>query len=261
MDDLTIKEIGIKLTHAGRLKTKILCVYGSNIVPDGAIHIKKLNRCLARAIFSLSTSNDVKSIYFGTDALNGCCPGGTAWFGYASFMPMLKFFLSTGSESFRNGAAEYLLANPDLAEKQLASVGKITPLGNYTIIRQCNDVNDDNFVVNAFIGFGIPEQVRNLCALACFRPDKELTVQIPWGPSCASFVTYPAGLAENGPKNGIIVGPTDPTGNHWFPQNCLSIGIPFEIAKRMANDLDNSFIKKRPNVAYPTKRASYEILE
>ncbi|KKK92579.1 hypothetical protein LCGC14_2701530, partial [marine sediment metagenome] len=56
----------------------------------------------------------------------------------------------------------------------------------------------------------------------------------------------------------IIIGPSDPTGNYWFPRNYLSIGIPFEIAKRMARDLDQSFITKRSEVAYPVNRTSFK---
>ncbi|MFX0083577.1 MAG: DUF169 domain-containing protein [Candidatus Hodarchaeota archaeon] len=256
MTNLTIKEIGINLAQAGRLEGHPLCVYGSEIVPDNAIPIKRVNRCIANAIFSMLIKKDVNSIYIGNDALDGCCPGGQAWFGYKAFLPMLKFFLSTGSENFRNGAAEFLIANPDLAEKRLNSIGKITPLGKYTIIRKCDDIDERDFKVNAFICFGIPEQIRNLCSLAYFRQEKGFNVQVPWGPSCASFVTYPASMAENGPKECIIIGPTDPTGNYWFPQNYLSIGIPYNIAKSMAEDLDSSFVTKRSEIAYPTKRVS-----
>ncbi|MHA2130377.1 MAG: hypothetical protein ACW99L_10425, partial [Promethearchaeota archaeon] len=57
----------------------------------------------------------------------------------------------------------------------------------------------------------------------------------------------------------IIIGPTYPTGNYWFPKNYVSMGIPYEIAKRMAEDLDESFITKRSGVAYPEKRSSFII--
>jgi hypothetical protein len=254
MTNLAINEIGIKLVKAGRLETAPLCVYGSKIVPKNAVPIKKVNRCIANAIFSLSIKKDTESIYIGNDALEGCCPGGQAWFGYKPFLPMLKYFLSTGSENFRNGAAEFLIANPDLAEERLISIGNITSLGKYTVIRRCDDLEEKNIKVNAFICFGVPEQIRNLSSLAYFRPEKGFKVQIPWGPSCASFVTYPASMAENGPENCIIIGPTDPTGNYWFPQNYVSMGIPYEIGKRMAEDLDESFITKRSEVAYPEKR-------
>ena len=261
MVDLSIKEIGIKLAQGGRLKTSVLCVYGSETIPINATPIKKINRCIANAIFTLSAQKNINKVYIGDDDLEGYCPGGQAWFGYKGFMPMLKYFLSTGSEDFRGGAAEFLIVNPELAENQLKSIGKIIPLGKHLVIQKCNELEDQDLDVKAFLCFGEPEQIRNLCSLAHFRPENAVNVQIPWGPSCASFVTYPAEMAENGPMNSIIIGPTDPTGNYWFPQNYLSIGIPFKIAKRMAYDLDQSFIIKRPKIAYPINRTSIRTLE
>jgi len=254
MVNLTIREIGLKLSQAGRSKATPLCIYGSETIPESAVPIKDINRCIANAIFTLSVHKKINMVYIGNGVLNGCCPGGQAWFGYKTFLPMLKHFLSTGSEDFRGGAAEYLIANPDLSEKQLNSVGKITPISNYIVIRKCDSIDEQDFDVKTFLCFGNSEQIRNLCSLAHFRPEDSNTIQIPWGPACASFVTYPAGMAANGPKDCIIIGPTDPTGNYWFPQNYLSMGIPFEIANRMANDLDESFIIKRSEIAYPVKR-------
>lgn len=259
MIDLTIKEIGNKLSQAGMLKTNVLCIYGSEEVPVNATKIKKINQCIANVIFTLSVQKNINTVYIGENDLDGCCSGGQEWFGYKGFMPMLKYFLSTGSKDFRGGAAEFLIATPDLAEKQLKSVGKIIPLGKHIIIRKCDDMDDQDMNVKAFLCFGKPEQIRNLSSLAHFRAENAVNIQIPWGPSCASFVTFPAGMAENGPKNCIIIGPSDPTGNHWFPRDYLSIGIPFEIAKRMAQDLDQSFIIKRSNIAYPIKRTSFII--
>ncbi|KKK45582.1 MAG: hypothetical protein Lokiarch_08650 [Candidatus Lokiarchaeum sp. GC14_75] len=258
MVGLTIKEIGIKLTQAGMLKTSVLCVYGSDTIPVNATPMRKINRCLANVIFTLSTQKIINKVYIGEDDLKGYCPGGQAWFGYKTFIPMLKYFLSTGSEDFRGGAAEFLIANPDLAEKQLRSIGKISPLGRYTVIQKCDELDDQNLEAKAFICFGVSEQIRNLCSLAHFRPENAVNIQNLWGASCASFVTYPAGMAENSPKNSIIIGPSDPTGNYWFPRNYLSIGIAFEIATRMARDLDQSFITKRSEVAYPVNRTSFK---
>jgi hypothetical protein len=259
MVTLTIKEIGIKIAQAGMLKTSVLCVYGSETIPVNATPIKKINRCIARSIFTLSTQKNANTVYIGEDDLEGCCPGGQAWFGYKEFMPKLKYFLSTGSEDFRGGAAEFLIANPSLAEKQLMSIGIIISLGKHIIIQKCDEVEDQDLDVKAFLCFGEAEQIRNLCSLAHFQPVNTVNIQIPWGPSCASFVTFPAGMAERGPKDCIIIGPSDPTGNFWFPLNYLSMGIPFEIANRMAQDLDQSFITKRSNIAYPIKRTSFQI--
>jgi hypothetical protein len=259
MINFTIKEIGIKLAQAGRLQSSPLCIFGSDTVPEKSILIKKINRCIANAIFTLSVHKEINSIYIGNNELEGCCPGGQSWFGFKIFEHNLKYFLSTGSKNFRDGACELLIANPELAEKRLNSVGKITPLGKYIVIQKCDSLDEQDLNVKAFICFGISEQIRNLCSLAYFGFENELNIQIPWGPSCASFVSYPAGMAENGPKNCIIIGPTDPTGNYWFPQNYLSMGIPFEIAVRMARDLDYSFISKRPEIAYPVKKKSFII--
>ena len=253
MVGLTIKEIGVKLKQAGRLETTPLCIHGSESIPENGVPIKELNRCIANAIFNLSIREDIHAIYIGNDMLEGCCPGGQAWFGYKSFVPQLKYFISTGSKDFRGGAAEFLLVNPDRAEHQLKTVGKITPLGKYTVIQKSDSIDGKGINVKAFLCFGYSEQIRNLCSLAYFQPENGFLVKMPWGPSCASFITYPAGLA-NEPKKSVIIGPTDPTGNYWFPQNFLSLGIPIETAERMANDLDSSFIKKRPEVAYPIKR-------
>jgi hypothetical protein len=253
MAHLTVNEIGIKLKQAGKLESSPLGIYGSNKIHENAISIKKINRCIANAIFTLSIHKSINSAYIGYDTLEGCCPGGQAWLGYKSFLPGLEYFISTGSEDFRGGAAEFLLANPELAEKQLKSVGKIIPLGNYTVIQKTDSIERD-IKVKMLLCFGNSEQIRNLCSLAFFRPEKDFIVKVPWGPSCASFITYPANLAENAQTNCVIIGPTDPTGNYWFPENYLSMGIPFEIAHRMANDLNYSFIMKRPKIAYPTKR-------
>ena len=255
MVNRTIKEIGFKLKQAGRLETTPLCVYGLETIPEKGIPITQLNRCIANAIYNLSIDETINSIYIGNDALEGCCPGGQAWLGYNSFHPKLNYFISTGSQDFRGGAAEFLLANPELAEQQLKSAGKISPIGKYTVIQKCDCVEEEDINVISFLCFGSSEQIRNLCSLAYFQPENGFIVEMPWGPSCASFVSYPTGLI-NKDKNNVILGPTDPTGNYWFPPNYLSLGIPIEIAKRMANDVDDSFIVKRPEIAFPSKRKS-----
>lgn len=261
MISFTIKEIGIKLAQAGKLQASPLCIFGSDTFPERAVPIVKINRCIANAIFTLSIDKEINSIYIGNDVSEGCCPGGQTWFGLKDFDPKLKYFLSTGSKDFRGGISEFLIANPELAEKRINSTGKIIPLGKYIIIQKCDTIEEQDLNVEAFICFGISEQIRNLCSLAYFGSEEGFQIQIPWGAACASFVSYPAGMVEKGPKNCIIIGPTDPTGNYWFPQNFLSMGIPYEIAIRMARDLDSSFISKRSEIAYPEKRTPFITLE
>ena len=193
-------------------------------------------------------------IYISADTIEGCCGGGQAWFGFSGFSPYIKYFVSQGTKEFRNGEAEYLRASPEIAEENVRQVGKITPPGKYLIVRACADMHDEE-PVRSVLCFGVGEQIRNLCALVHFRvQDPFYSIIVPQGPSCASFVTYAAGMAENAPKDAAVIGPCDPTGNAWFPKDHLSMAIPIDIARRMAEDVEESFITRRAQVAYPERR-------
>ena len=66
-----------------------------------------------------------------------------------------------------------------------------------------------------------------MAALVPFQPDTPVhTVIVPRGPSCSTFITYPAGMTENAPKNTALMGPQDPTQNHTLPPHMMAIGIP-----------------------------------
>ena len=252
-EKISIKEIGNNLVKGGRLKTRPLCIYGSETVPENAITSTKLHFCIGNAMIALAMRKDVKIMYYGKDIKWGSCPGARAWLGYEGFNPFLQYFLSTG---YKNTPSENLVATPELALDKLNSVGKITPVGKYTIIRVCEDVSEEEALdVKAIICFGGAEQIRNLCMLAYFDVNTAFNaIQMPWGSSCSSFITHPAGLGENSPKNCVIMGPMDPTDNYFFPPNILSLGIPIDFARRMSSNLENSFIIKRANVAYPEER-------
>jgi hypothetical protein len=68
------------------------------------------------------------------------------------------------------------------------------------------------------------------------------------------MITYPTGMAENAPKDAAYVGPTDPTGNSWFPSELMVMCIPIILAQKMIDDLDESFICRRGKIAYPDNR-------
>ena len=80
------------------------------------------------------------------------------------------------------------------------------------------------------------------------------SILMPSGPSCASMVTYAAGFSEKAPRDSAFVGPVDPTGNAWFPPEMMSMAIPFGMARKMAENIEGSFLTKRPQVAFPEKR-------
>jgi len=252
---MNVPEIAARLARAGRLEAPPLCVYGADEPPVGSAPAQDQGRCVARAIFGLANDPDGPDAIHHQQLEGRCCPGGQAWCGFQPFRPMLKYFLSTGTPSFRNGKAEHLLASPDLAEARMEAAGRITAPGRTLVIQRAStfELSNNGPEVLSFLVFGGAEQVRNLCSLAYFGLDSSINAQMPWGPSCASFVSYPAGMIEHGPHGQLVLGPTDPTTNRWFPPDQLSLGIPFELARTMAQQLDDSFIGKLPKVAYPPR--------
>jgi hypothetical protein len=204
---------------------------------------------------TLAFLESTRPIFVAAEMPETCCAGGLAHFGFTGYNPGIKYFVSTGSKSFRNGQAEFLRATPELVQENQEAMGKITPPGKYVIIRPCKDLADADPGVRSILCFGEAEQIRNLCALVHFSSHNPFSdVLVPQGASCASFVTYAAGMAANAPRDAVFVGPCDPTGNSWFPPNHLSIAIPISIARRMCEDLEKSFIIKRAMVAYPEQR-------
>ena len=79
---------------------------------------------------------------------------------------------------------------------------------------------------------------------------------IPGGPTCATMITYAAGMAAAAPKDVAFVGPVDPTGNIWLPTDLLVMGIPAALARQMTADADESFIGRRGRVAFPEHRVT-----
>ncbi len=189
------------------------------------------------------------------DTARGCCPAALTYLGFIKPPKFIKYIVSTGNEKFLGGKSEYLKANPEIVEGFLESIGEIKQPNKYVVIQKCQDINKD-VDVQSIVCFGEGEQIRNLTSLIHFRTTNPFnSVSMPMGPACATFVTYPAGLAEKTPKDMAFVGPVDPTGNNWFPEDQMAIGIPINIAIKMDEDLEESFIVKRHDVAYPKERS------
>lgn len=255
MARLPASEIGTRLSTAARLNLRPLCVHGAEKAPAGAMPTTAISYCVSEAVFALAAQKETSALYVGGDTLKECCGGGTTYLGFTRRAPYIKYFVSYGTKEFRNGAAEYLRATPELVEENAKSIGKITPPGKYVVIRPCSDIPGETPEVLSILLFGEPEQIRNLCTLVHFRSvDPFEEVLAPSGPSCASFITYAAGMTEKAPKNAAILGPFDPTGNRWFPPELMSLALPIGLARRMCEDLPSSFLAKRKAVAFPTKR-------
>lgn len=254
MSGISIMDIGEKLSVAGRLKHRPICMYGSSAIPEGTISVSSVDRCIAKTIFTMASQDIVPPVYI-TAADEDCCAGGRTWLGFIEMNPKLKYFVTIGTKDFRGGTAEHLKATPELFEKSFEACGKITPLGNYIIASPCSSIEKDPGVRSILV-FGNGETIRNLAGLAEFNEWEQFsTVVTPGGPTCATFITYPAGMAEKAPKKAVFTGPTDPTGNIWFPPELMAMGIPIEKAREMAESVDDSFIGKRSKIAYPERRA------
>ncbi len=253
MPMLSVPELGEKLAGAGRLKLRPLCVYGADAVPPGAVPSQEVDRCIAKAVYTAALHEQTPALYIEA-AHEACCMGGRVWMGFTEPHPKLKYFVTVGAPDFRGGAAEHLKATPELFDENKRRGGKITPPGRFVVIGPCGaDVPADK--VRSLVLFGGCEQVRNLCALAQFNsPDPFCRAIIPWGASCSTMITYPAGLAANAPRDSVYVGPTDPTGNVWFPPDLMVVGVPAAVAQQMAADADASFIGRRGKVAFPERR-------
>lgn len=257
MKELTATEIGRRLAEAFHLNCRPLCVFGTEDIAEGMVPLGKVDRCVARAIYTLSAKKDTPAFYFGKEAREGVCGGGQGWLGLVQTPPKLKFLISSGSPDFMNGAAEYLKADPEMAERFFHAPGRITPPGKF-INFAGHDQLTGNENILSWIFFGTGEQIRNLGGLVQFRSDDIFTsILMPGGPTCATLVTYAAGMSEKAPKDSCYVGPVDPTGNNWFPENMMAMSVPAHIAVRMAQDIDESFIGKRPQVAMPGKRLAF----
>lgn len=252
---LSVREVGDKLKKAARLRTRPLCVYGADLPPRGTVPLNVISTCVAEAAFICSSDRSVPGFYVSKVGRTGCCPGGQAYLGFSGVPEYVRYFVSTGSGGHRGGAAEYLRASPELVDESWRRHGRVLNEDKHLIVCPCSDVTDDSTPVRSVLLFGKAQQIRNLCSLFHFRSSDTVSgILMPWGASCASFITYPAGMFERGPRDSAIIGPSDPTGNKWFPSDHMSLGLPLEVARRMAEDIDASFLAKRAKVAFPEKK-------
>ena len=249
MSKKSIKEIGNTIAQAVDLKTKPICVFGSDRTPKKGIWAFSISNCIASAMYQMATGMVTGPIYVGyTQDQPFCrCIGGPAWFGYKDFDPILAGIISTGSDDTKGSAPKpkHLKECEATANESFRAVGRIEPIDRYVIMRFCEELEEDPGV-RSIILFATGEQVRDLCALAHFRSSDVFgMITVPWGPTCASLVTYPAGLSEKAPQNRIFLGPTDPSAREWLPEGYMALGIPTKMARLMADDVRRSFLSNK----------------
>lgn len=253
MSDLSIRELGERFSDAFGLSARPVCIRVRDSVPEGAAPVTSVDRCIAAAIILMAHDRTIPPLYIGEEERQGCCPGGQAYLGLAPQLAQTRYFVSTGSPEYRGGEAAYLKASPTLVERSFRALGRITFPGRYIVFETCEGILDDDGAL-AICCFGTAEQVRNLAALVHFDRDDPFSAVIgAWGPACATFVTYPAGIAERAPREAAFIGPHDPTFNARMQPDMMAFGIPVAVARRMAENIGRSFVAKRRGVAFPER--------
>ncbi len=249
----TVADMGSMLGRAARLERRPLCVFESDSVPPGSRPFGQADRCLARAAYMCAVGG-LECLHLGREARSGICPGGQFWTGLSEMSEGLRHFISCGSPSFRGGAAEHLKRDPEMVSASLSRVGRIRAPERFLCLMPCERFREELGEPRSLLLFAGAEQARNLLTLHHYgTPEVFTSAGAPWGPSCASFLSYPAGLSANCPDHMTIIGPVDPTGNDWMPPGTLSLGIPMDVALRMVRDLEGSFMVRRMEVAFPKR--------
>lgn len=250
---LPLLEISERFERYFHLERRPLFVSGAEEMPEGAIPMGQVDRCVARALIMGASDRTIPPMVIGKEVKERCCPGGLMWLGLEPPMSKLPYFLSTGTPDFRGGEAELLKPTPEAAQRFLQAPGEITPPGRYLIVCGADSVTDEEAVRSMLI-IGTAEQVRNLGGLVHYRKEDIFrSVLMPAGAACSSMVTYAAGMASRAPRDTAYVGPVDPTGNPWFPPDALSFAAPIEMVRQMAEDIPSSFIGKRAELAFPAR--------
>ncbi len=135
-DKVNVPEMGRALKEAGHLRLEPLCVYESKDRPGGGKPFGEADRCIAKAVLICAQGQE-PLLYIGQDARSGVCPGGQHWMGLTEMAEGLRYFISSGSPSFRHGEAEHLKRDPDLVLRSKAFVGKVRPPEGYLCVTPC----------------------------------------------------------------------------------------------------------------------------
>jgi hypothetical protein len=246
-----IKSIDDKLTRTGRLTHRIIGVYGTDSKPAGAVTTAAVIRnggpCLAKALFKMAARRDVPAIYLSADAAKETCFGAMAWFGFTAFPPQVENIFASDAPDPGSMCIKRTTA---MAKATLDDMGKFTPPGRYVVMAPLDEI-DDAASLKSVLCFGNAEQIRTLGGLIHFSESKAFTPIIaPWGSGCVNFVAFPAGMASGCPKDTAILSPFVPEGNRWFPADMLALGIPIDMARRMADGYESSFAARKPEITY-----------
>ena len=99
------RAIGEKLTAAGRLAGRAVCVIGGEDPFPGSVHLKQVDRCVARAIYKLAMVSGTPPISYGADSKEGTCTVANAFASCSTLCTSRPTkTLSRGSQALRMAA-------------------------------------------------------------------------------------------------------------------------------------------------------------
>lgn len=240
---ISLRKISDILINAGTLSSRPIAIFGQEDVPERALTvfqaIKEGHPCLAKALFLMSTDPHIPALFVGGEALKETCWGASAWLGFNEFPPKIEDMFSSDSP---NSQSLRIKKSSELCRITLHDMGKITPPDRYIVMQPLTDTRVSVEKIRSVLCFGKAVQVRALGALVHFISARTFTpIMAPWGSGCATFVTFPSGMASNAPKDTAFLGPMTPEAEDWFPKDMMALGIPMSLVLEMAAFYDESF--------------------
>ncbi len=243
----SIEAINDSIVRAGRLDHRIIGVYSQESPPKDAQTVASVTReghpCVARALYAMSKDKDIPGIFVGGEGSKDCCWGALLWFGFKEFPSDKEEMFSSDS---LNPRSMHIKGSTEICRSTFRDMGRMVPLGSYIVMRPLAEIQVNPDAVSSILCFGSAGQMRDLGALAHYGESKAFTpIMAPWGSGCATFVSYPSGMAQGGPKDTTFLGPMTPEAEGWLPADTLALGIPMKMALRMAEGYAPSFAGRR----------------
>jgi hypothetical protein len=240
-------EINENIVKAGRLDHSVIGIYSQSALPEDAFTVASIMKgehpCVARALFLMSKDDDIPAICVEGAGSNDCCSGAKLLFGFKEFPPNMENMFSSDSP---NSESMRIKGSAALCRTTFRDMGKMVPLGRYIVMRKLSEIKADPSEVASILCFGNAGQIRNLGAMVHHGEARAYApIMAPWGSGCATFVSYPSGMAVAAPKDTAFLGPMTPEAEGWLPADMLALGIPMNVAVRMAEGYGCSFAARR----------------
>lgn len=192
-------------------------------------------RCIIGALAKIQQG---QSLAFDVDAVG--CGGGKRYLGFRENLgPDFEYFLSCGIPGKLEG--ERYKKSPEMVREYMQKHAPIlkAPAKYIVFKRWDNLVSGDNPDVVIF--FVEPDVLAGLFTLASYDEAGQNMVIAPFGSGCASVVQYPF-METKAEHPRAVVGMFDVSARPFVAKNVLAFSVPMSKFKRMADNMDESFL-------------------